>query len=121
MSTNRGCDVTFRLLVCLMAVTVSACGSKEKDCASLEAGDPRDYCWFDRAAKDAERNDLAAARQSLLEISNLSIKAMATEKVIFAAPDGLDQATVRDLCGQLPQPNSASCLRTYNRPHLWEK
>lgn len=98
----------------------SGCGG-QKDCAAEQDDSTRDWCWFEQATGAAKKNSLGDAVTSIQQIQDPMVKSSAIDKVIFAGPDGLDQTTVQNLCNQVEQPYTDTCMRTWNRPHLWEK
>jgi len=108
--------------VCSLVVTfagLAACG--DKDCASIQDSDKRDWCYYERAADAAAEDRGADAIGELAHIRSPMVRAAAVDKIITEAPEGLTAADAENLCRNLPEPQSRACFQTWNRPHLWEK
>lgn len=116
---RRGRTVVVLGLMCGLTTSLG-CDTK-KDCAAEVDATARDWCYFEQAAKSAEADKLQEAVTAVQQISDPMVKSSAVDKVIFAEPTGLDQAVVQSLCSHVEPPYDDTCLRTWNRPHLWEK
>lgn len=123
--SSRPADLADRRVLRLLALAAglaltAGCGSK-KDCAAEVDATARDWCWFEQASKAAQDDELQEAVTAVQQIQDPMVKSSAVDKVIFADPSGLDQTIVQRLCSQVEPPYDTTCLRTWNRPHLWEK
>jgi len=96
------------------------CNSK-KDCTTIADATAKDWCYFEEATSAAEDDELSTAVTAVQQIQDQMVRSAAIDKVIMAGPDGLDQTTVQNLCNQVQRPYADTCMRTWNRPHLWQQ
>ena len=106
----------------IFAVVLPACGGgvSEEKCNAMQDATKKDWCIYELAVKRSEDNDLEGAGRALQNISDPMVRSAATDKVIMQAPDGMDQLTIQNMCASLPNPYQDTCMRTWNRPHLWQ-
>ena len=114
-------DLKNVVLAGLMSAAMGLNGCGDSDCSAKDEPLDRDWCHQDAAAKEAQAGRLDPALTHVRAIQDPSVRAVAIDRTVMAAPSGLDQATVTSLCNELPEPHAAGCTRTWNRPHLWTK
>ncbi|MDP6932466.1 MAG: hypothetical protein QGG40_06090 [Myxococcota bacterium] len=109
----------FRLLwvACVLLGFTSGCGTE--NCAEKAQAAERDWCRYEQVVDSAGSERLEEALAILAVMETPMVKAAAVDKLITAAPPGLDSARAQSLCQELPQPHHRACIQTWSRPHLW--
>ena len=105
------------MLAVFVLALLPAC--RAPDCATLPVGDERDGCLRAQATNAAKAGDLERAYSTIRSIEGPVARAAAIDAVVATAPTQVDGNSVEALCATLPQPFLDTCLKTWNRPHLW--
>ena len=111
------CRVCKSVVFAGVLLSLTGCGGS--DCAELVDSLERDWCLYERASVAASKNDLHGAMGAIQTIQDVTVRAAAADKLIMAAPTGLNAQGAGDICQTLPEPQSSNCIRTWSRPHLW--
>lgn len=118
----KDCDLKSLLsnVVCVFSLLIvfvfTGCG--ERPCAE-RAGEERDWCYHEEAARLAGEGDLQGMWQSLQAIEAEAVRAAAVDRVMTATGGKLSMPQIHDLCATLSAAEQAACFRSWSRPHLW--
>ena len=105
----------------VLLLSFVAAGCKSTDCPNIAGDDDRDWCYYDRVVAGAAQADLDGALESLQRIQSPMVRAFATARLITAEPPGLTVQHAENLCNQLVDPHKDSCIKSWSRPHLWNR
>lgn len=107
------------IIAALFFPFVGGCGSG--DCASKATADEQDWCYHASAVEHARRDELQPSLDDLAKIQAPMVRAFAVQELMVAAPRGMSKEQAEGLCRSLASDQSEACMRTWSRPHLWEK
>jgi hypothetical protein len=81
----------------------------------------RDLCRFEAVAAAATRGDANGALVQIRAISSPMVRGAALSRAFTLAPEGWPMDEAVAACASLPPPQDEACMKTWNRPHLWEE
>ena len=107
------------IIAVLLLGALPACPSS--DCASKPTADERDWCYHAASVEHAKRDELQPALEALNQIQAPMVRTFAVQQLMVAAPKGMTKEQAESLCRSLGGSEADICMRTWSRPHLWEK
>lgn len=107
--------------VALLTALAALTGCWPRTCADIGDADRRDACYVKAVLDAAEKDQLEAAVYALERLESPMVRSYATDKLIAAAPTGLNLPRVEQLCRALSGAHAESCMKSWTRPHLWSR
>lgn len=112
----------FRKVAIAVVMGLTACtgGPTAEQCDARGSGEDVGWCHYERATTALKAGRPEDALQIAAGIQDPGVRAAALDHLFSQGIAGVDQARAHQLCSSLPEPHRTGCMRTWDRPHLWD-